>query len=420
MTWQGLTIRTERSETTRHRDPLAGVHKHHGFPTYLGGAYRQRLVRLPGYLHYLYHEELDRDLRLPRGRRSRYYRQLSGPQMLGILTRVVRHAREFDNRYRNEPGYRPILPALRRGIRQARPLAGRRWPNSPGLPLLPTRPRGIRQAQPLAGRRLLRSPSPPRRQREAFSQSLLQYGSQGPAVQELQHWLNQWLRRTGRPILVVDGIFGSRVESAVRAFQRAMSLTVDGIVGTQTRQALRAVGNGRPFPPSAPSTLRWVLPDEVREAGEGQFVRYDKPPPWDSGIHCTGSFTAGAAELRDYIRATFPGVSSIGGYSCRQNTANSAETSVHGTGRAMDIMITPSNNRANTAVGDPIANWLVRNAAAMGVQYIIWNRVQWNGSRSGRKDRDYGGPNPHIDHIHLELNRDGAERLTSWFLNRIW
>jgi hypothetical protein len=66
-------------------------------------------------------------------------------------------------------------------------------------------------------------------------------------------------------------------------------------------------------------------------------------------------------------------------------------------------------------VGDPIANWLVRNAQALGMQYLIWNRVRWSGSRSGRKDALYGGPNPHIDHIHAELNRDGARRQTAWF-----
>jgi hypothetical protein len=81
-------------------------------------------------------------------------------------------------------------------------------------------------------------------------------------------------------------------------------------------------------------------------------------------------------------------------------------------------MIPRINKQANSAVGDPIANWLVQNAEAIGVQYIIWNRVQWTGSRKGRKDRDYTGPSPHTDHIHVELNLDGARRATPWFLNR--
>jgi hypothetical protein len=37
------------------------------------------------------------------------------------------------------------------------------------------------------------------------------------------------------------------------------------------------------------------------------------------------------------------------------------------------------------------------------VQYIIWDRSDWNGSHSGDKMDDYGGPVPHIDHIHVEL-----------------
>lgn len=260
-TWQDLTIRMDRSELARHRDPLAGVQGHHGFPQYLGGAYRQSLVRLPSDLHYLYHRELDhnRIVGLPRRRGYSYYQQLSGPQMLSVLKRVVRHARQFDQRYGTG-----ILPALRTGIRQARPLAGRRWPRSSGQSLPPPLPRGIRQSQPMPGRRWTRSTVLPRRQREAFSQSLLQYGSRGPSVREIQHRFNQWLKSTGRPTLVVDGIFGSRVQAAVRAFQRAVGLTVDGIVGPETQRALRTVTTAyspapQPSPPSTSQLAQQVL-----------------------------------------------------------------------------------------------------------------------------------------------------------------
>ena len=391
MTRYGMTIRTGRSERARHRDPLTGVQGHHGFPQYLGGVYGQTLLNLPNDLHYLYHQELDRIVGLPRRSGRTYYRRLTGPQMLSVLKRVVKHAGDFDRRYRTR-----ILTALRAGIRQSRPLAGRRWPRT--LP-------------------------PPQQEWEVSNESLIRYGSRGSAVQELQYRLNQWLRRTSRPILAVDGIFGSRVESAVRAFQSMAGLAVDGIVGPHTLNALRVFATAPDQQPSTPAhpavaTDRWVLPDSVRASGEQQFVRYDNPPPWNNGNNCTRSFTAGARELGDHIRATFRGVSSIGGYKCRQNTANPAQTSVHGTGRAIDIMISPINGRANSTVGDPIANWLIQNAGRIGIQYIIWNHVQWNGSRTGRKDRDYHGPNPHIDHIHVELNRDGAARITPWFLNR--
>ena len=78
-------------------------------------------------------------------------------------------------------------------------------------------------------------------------------------------------------------------------------------------------------------------------------------------------------------------------------------------------MIPTVSGRANSAVGDPIANWLVQNAELIGVQYIIWNRTKWNASKRGRKHGRYGGPSPHIDHIHAELNLDGARQRTAWF-----
>ena len=69
---------------------------------------------------------------------------------------------------------------------------------------------------------------------------VLRRGSSGPAVSELQVRLNLWIVQSGSSLapLVVDGIFGSRTDAAVRAFQRARGLLVDGIVGPQTWGAL--------------------------------------------------------------------------------------------------------------------------------------------------------------------------------------
>ena len=243
-------------------------------------------------------------------------------------------------------------------------------------------------------------------------------------------WVQQSLNQILGLWLAIDGISGTQTRSAVRSFQQQRGLTVDGIVGLQTEAALIAAGAGNPpgmgstsptpAPPAPGGALSatWVLPPDVRAMGERQYVRYDSPPAWDNGRNCAVSLTAGAAEVGDYLQSAFRGISSVGGHSCRQNTANLAQTSVHGTGRALDIMIPMVNGRANSAVGDPIANWLVQNAQAIGVQYIIWNRTKWSGSYSGRKDGAYGGPVPHIDHVHVELNRNGAARSTPWFLGR--
>lgn len=187
--------------------------------------------------------------------------------------------------------------------------------------------------------------------------------------------------------------------------------------GHEVDQALDS-GSTPPQPSASVAPLdSWVLPPDVRVTGERQSIRYDDPPAWNRA-DCTHSFSPGGQQLRTYLLATFGGIAEIGGLYCRPNTARTSQMSVHGTGRALDIMIPTVNGRANRAIGDPIANWLVQNAAAIGVQYLIWNHTKWNGSRRGRKDGPYGGPNPHVDHIHVELNQDGAARSTPWFMNR--
>lgn len=154
------------------------------------------------------------------------------------------------------------------------------------------------------------------------------------------------------------------------------------------------VGNSGSRRWSAPLPKKWLPPTVSHR------VRYDSPPPWkDDGSSCTGKFTAGAEFLSAHIKANFS-VRRIGGYSCRRNTANLAQTSVHGVGRAIDIY--PRSHED----GVKLANWLVSNAPALGVQYVIWSRSRWSG-KSG-KSGDYQGPDDHTDHVHAEINEDAA------------
>ena len=159
----------------------------------------------------------------------------------------------------------------------------------------------------------------------------------------------------------------------------------------------------------------WVIPPEVRAIGDQQNVPYTGAGAWAGGANCGGGLLAGTREVGDYVKVKFAGVSGYGGYACRPNTANKAQLSVHGTGRAIDIMIPMKAGDADNATGDRIANYLVQNAKAIGVQFIIWDRNDWGASRALPKLRSYGGPNPHKDHIHVELTPAGARRMTEWF-----
>jgi len=62
----------------------------------------------------------------------------------------------------------------------------------------------------------------------------LRLGSRGTYVRFLQQLLESNLY----PVGTIDGIFGSRTDTAVRAFQQNNSLTVDGIVGRNTWNSL--------------------------------------------------------------------------------------------------------------------------------------------------------------------------------------
>ena len=66
-------------------------------------------------------------------------------------------------------------------------------------------------------------------------------GATGEAVRRLQ----RALRRTPNLGLVVDGVFGTATENAVKEFQQGAGLVADGIVGPQTWAKLP---NGAPMP----------------------------------------------------------------------------------------------------------------------------------------------------------------------------
>lgn len=68
----------------------------------------------------------------------------------------------------------------------------------------------------------------------SYSRPVLQYGSCGQYVSDLQTKLNKLGYNCGS----IDGDFGSNTLSAVKKFQSAKKLDVDGVVGTQTWSAI--------------------------------------------------------------------------------------------------------------------------------------------------------------------------------------
>ena len=71
-------------------------------------------------------------------------------------------------------------------------------------------------------------------------ETLSKRGSTGSEVIKIQTRLKKWGYYTGE----IDGIYGSRTESAVKAFQRKNGLTVDGVAGPQTLAAIGIASSG--------------------------------------------------------------------------------------------------------------------------------------------------------------------------------
>lgn len=145
---------------------------------------------------------------------------------------------------------------------------------------------------------------------------------------------------------------------------------------------------------------------------------YDDAGRWIGPEGCSGGFTKGGVALSRWIQRNFRQSESIGGYSCRPNTADTSQSSLHAEGRALDWFADVSDAAERRAVNRFIRrvsadNW--RLGRAMGIQELIWNKRIWTASRHTEGWRAYTGPNPHVDHIHIGMNREGASKRTSFW-----
>ncbi|MGI5151386.1 peptidoglycan-binding domain-containing protein [Plantactinospora sp. CA-294935] len=124
---------------------------------------------------------------------------------------------------------------------------------------------------------------------------------------------------------------------------------------------------------------------------------------------CSSGPTPGAKALMSWYLGAYGsrGGRNGGIYNCR-SIAGSKTTSLHGEGRADDLMVPVGASWAQ-----PLADKLVANSKELGIQLVIYNRHVWSGSYPNAGWRDYDGENPHRDHLHVELSRAAARTLTA-------
>ncbi|MGE0790700.1 MAG: hypothetical protein AB7S26_33815 [Sandaracinaceae bacterium] len=161
--------------------------------------------------------------------------------------------------------------------------------------------------------------------------------------------------------------------------------------------------------PLGPGDARWILPETTRAAGQQVQHEYTAAGFWEGGVHCATMTLPGTRALGDSVYAQFGPDLRLSGLECAQSAADPALMSIKGTGRALDIVLTPSPaGSLNMALGDVIANYLVEHAGALQIQLVAWNGTSWNASYTGQKDAPITAGPAYRDRVHVELTPEGA------------
>ncbi len=152
--------------------------------------------------------------------------------------------------------------------------------------------------------------------------------------------------------------------------------------------------------------VRWVnadyladkkpKPEKVETTSTSTSSGSSAPAAPSTGGSCTnGSSVSGAPgviEVHQAVCANWPEITSYGTYR--------ADSGDHGSGRAIDIMISGDT-------GWQVAEFVRANASSFGVSYIIYSQKIWSVDRAGEgwrymEDRGSTTAN-HYDHVHVSV-----------------
>jgi hypothetical protein len=173
-----------------------------------------------------------------------------------------------------------------------------------------------------------------------------------------------------------------------------------GLVGGIGPAAQAASGQG----PTAPAPA----PDEIEPFAD--YVWQDT---------CDPTAKPGTLALADMLLAYYD-TGRSGGIIRNCSIGGRSE---HKEGRAFDWMLS-ANQPHERAVAEGFITWLLAegpdgedafNARRLGVMYVIWNGRIWSSDHHQLGWLRYGGPNPHLDHIHISLAWAGAMKQTSFW-----
>ncbi len=211
-----------------------------------------------------------------------------------------------------------------------------------------------------------------------------------------------------------DAAIGTTSRSSARTAVKATDTSVTAPASAESVKVaagpvgVTAVAKPKPKPKPKPTPV--AVPKPSAEAGPTQAAA--KPPkstkstksakssstsPVPSGTGsgayvgwCSSKGLGGnASVVCSAVRSNF-GITNIGGFR--------AGAGDHGTGRAVDVMVSGST-------GDAVAQWAISHMGQLNITYVIWKQRIWlSGASSWRSMEDRGSVTAnHYDHVHISV-----------------
>lgn len=173
-----------------------------------------------------------------------------------------------------------------------------------------------------------------------------------------------------------------------------------------------AIRTGRNRWNASPETVAKLESSSLRVRYDDAPLARDVDPRYRSATRTQIPPGDGTRKLRNFLVAEFGIRQTYTPGRSRPHTDGS-RLDTHEAGQGIDLM----TNDAEQATR--IAAWLADHAEELGLQCIIAFGNRWYSGRDpGQRFRGYEGVNLHTDHLHIELNRDGAAGRTPWFQGR--
>jgi hypothetical protein len=167
--------------------------------------------------------------------------------------------------------------------------------------------------------------------------------------------------------------------------------------GAVSADLIKAAERDRAADAAEAAAARQAEEDSAEEERATQAAEEEEQEERTASVSCGASSSYGGVadsvqEVGNAMECVFPGHDVLG-------VGSRGGQSDHPDGYALDFM---------TTSGDAIADCVIENKSALGVDYVIWDqRINTGSGWKGMEDRG-GATANHEDHVHISFERSGS------------